>query len=637
MPQHNPFAARLRTVLLATTGLVVAGCNTVSDHSASADPSENKPVAVSSNVPETTSTDGMTIEKMLRVGDRAWAKNDSATALRLYAMAAKQHPNDPAAFLKIGEVLRKTGRSADAIAVYERIHSFDAMNIAAYHGIGYSQLQMGKPYLASQTFAEALKIDDSNAKSLGGIAVSMDKAGEHKKAQEYYKLAIKADPDNLNYKSNLALSLALSGETEQAIAILSVVTENPKATAEHRQTLALAYGMAGKSGEALKYSRMDLSEKDARNNNMYFEALNSKPDEQVLALDDQIKLMNASKDDIVTEVLTAPEPQLPKDPDVLMARAETEQLSLDASAKKERAPAAKAPKPLVPASDSPMMMAKAEPPATKTAPVKDVAPVVVAKKTAPEAETMEKPAVVASNKPATPLEKPVTFVRKDPAPAEEKPVTFVKKNDTQVDEKPVTFVKKDESAAPAREWTLDRKATTVAPEAPMIADTPADETPKATKIAMRSDDQPMKSNAEAYMPDGGNYFLQIGSYKEKPLAEKGWKIVQTQNVDLLGDIDPVIHEIDLGEEKGGLYYRLKIGGFSDKMKTMQLCSSLRDRSFDCFMASAPKTETPVKKDSLPTLAPNQRMAKDNKDQTPTSDSDTNLIADFEKESFGGAL
>ena len=55
------------------------------------------------------------------------------------------------------------------------------------------------------------------------------------------------------------------------------------------------------------------------------------------------------------------------------------------------------------------------------------------------------------------------------------------------------------------------------------------------------------------------------------------------------------------------------------------------------IASAPKTETPVKKDSLPTLAPNQRMAKDNKDQTPTSDSDTNLIADFEKESFGGAL
>ena len=615
MPQHNPFAARLRTVLLATTGLVVAGCNTVSDHSASADSAEDRPVAVSST-PHPKAGDGMTIESMMRVGDRAWAKKDSATALRFYAMAAKEQPTNPDAYLKIGEILRKTGRPADAIAVYERVHTFDAANIPAYHGIGYSQLQMEKPYLASRTFAEALEFDGSNAKSLGGIAIALDKAGDHRKAQEYYKLAIKADPDNLNYKSNLGLSHALSGETEQAIAILSVVTEDPKATAEHRQTLALAYGMAGKSGEALKYSRMDLSEKDARNNSLYFEALNSKPNEQVLALDDQIKLMKASKDEVVTEVLTAPMPQEPKNPDVLMARAEKEDLSLDASAKKDRAVVAKTPKPLVPAPDSPMMMARAEPPATKTAPIKDVAPVVVAKKAAPEAEVMEKPMAIASAEPAKPAEMPATSVKKDAEPVEEKPVTFVKKSEPIV-QKPTAVVKKEEPAAPAREWTLEKKPAPV-PEkkTPMIAETPIGEMPQATTIAMRSDDQPV-------------------SYKEKPLAEKGWTIVQTQNVDLLGDIEPVIQEIDLGEEKGGLYYRLKIGGFSDKTKTMQLCGSLRDRSFDCFMASAPEAKTPVKKDGLPTLAPNQRMAEDDKGKSPASGD--NVIADFEKDGFDGAL
>ncbi len=634
MPQHNPFAARLRTVLLATTGLVVAGCNTVSDHSASADSAEDRPVAVSST-PHPKAGDGMTIESMMRVGDRAWAKKDSATALRFYAMAAKEQPTNPDAYLKIGEILRKTGRPADAIAVYERVHTFDAANIPAYHGIGYSQLQMEKPYLASRTFAEALEFDGSNAKSLGGIAIALDKAGDHRKAQEYYKLAIKADPDNLNYKSNLGLSHALSGETEQAIAILSVVTEDPKATAEHRQTLALAYGMAGKSGEALKYSRMDLSEKDARNNSLYFEALNSKPNEQVLALDDQIKLMKASKDEVVTEVLTAPMPQEPKNPDVLMARAEKEDLSLDASAKKDRAVVAKTPKPLVPAPDSPMMMARAEPPATKTAPIKDVAPVVVAKKVAPEAEVMEKPMAIASAEPAKPAEMPATSVKKDAEPVEEKPVTFVKKSEPIV-QKPTAVVKKEEPAAPAREWTLEKKPAPV-PEkkTPMIAETPIGEMPQATTIAMRSDDQPVTGPAAIYKPDGGSYFLQIGSYKEKPLAEKGWTIVQTQNVDLLGDIEPVIQEIDLGEEKGGLYYRLKIGGFSDKTKTMQLCGSLRDRSFDCFMASAPEAKTPVKKDGLPTLAPNQRMAEDDKGKRPASGD--NVIADFEKDGFDGAL
>lgn len=618
MPQNIRLAARFRTVLLATTGLVAAGCNTISDQSASADPAGAPPAITKTTSSDATTSKAMSYEAMLRVAERAWQKNDATTALGIYATAAKQRPTDPAPYLKISEILRKTGRPHEAITVYQRILAFDASNLAAHHGIGFSHLQMEKPYLASQSFTNALEIDSNDGKSLGGLAVALDKAGDHEQAQSYYQRAVKADPNNLNHKSNLALSLALSGKTEQAIVILKVVTENPNATAKHRQTLALAYGLAGKSGEAMKYSRMDLSEEDARNNALYFEALNSNADEQVASLDDQIKKMKASHVTVAAEERAKGNmPRLPENPDILVSRLDEETLGTDATKGKKTSPFKTQPKSLVPESNALMMMAKSEPPMSKEAPVKDIAPVVVAKKEAPK--PIEKPTVTAMKKPEKAKEKPVTFVKKEIAPVE----------------KPVTMAKA-ETPAPAREWTLDKKAIPASPKKSEAVLTKAteDKALAVTKVGLVPGDMPLNSEVRAYKPDGGSYFLQIGSYKEKSDAEKGWRIVQTQNVDLLSDVDPVIQEIDLGEEKGGMFYRLKIGGFTDKMRTMQLCGSLRDRKFDCFMPTEAKV--PAKKDSTPSLAPNQRMvdSKDaNKPRTPT---EPNLTAEF-GEGFSGAL
>lgn len=617
MPQNIRLAARLRTVLLATTGLVAAGCNTISDQSASADPAEAPPAITKTTSSDASTSKAMSYEAMLRVAERAWQKNDATTALGIYATAAKQRPTDPAPYLKISEILRKTGRPQEAISVYQRILAFDANNLAAHHGIGFSHLQMEKPYLASQSFRNALEIDSNDSKSLGGLAVAFDKAGDHEQAQSYYQRAVKADPNNLNHKSNLALSLALSGKTEQAIAILKVVTENPNATAKHRQTLALAYGLAGKSGEAMKYSRMDLSEEDARNNALYFEALNSNADEQVASLDDQIKKMKASHVTVAAEERAKNSmPRLPENPDILVSRLDEETLGTDATKSKKASPFKTQPKSLVPESNT-LMMAKSEPPVSKEAPVKDIAPVVVAKKEAPK-----------------PIEKPVVTAMEKPEKAKEKPVTFVKKESAPV-EKPVTMAKA-ETPAPAREWTLDKKAIPASSKKSeaVLAKAPEDKAPAVTKVGLVPGDMSVNGDVRAYKPDGGSYFLQIGSYKEKADAEKGWKIVQTQNVDLLSEVDPVIQEIDLGEEKGGMFYRLKIGGFSDKVRTMQLCGSLRDRQFDCFMPTEAKV--PAKKDSTPSLAPNQQMV-DGKDAIkPGTPTEPNLTAEF-GEGFSGAL
>ncbi|WP_334127823.1 SPOR domain-containing protein [Sneathiella sp.] len=574
MPHHNLLAARLRIALLATTGLVVAGCNTTSTTTASAYPTSAESAPVASRAADAPDTKGLNYKSLMRVADRARDRNDAPTALRLYAGAAEQEPRAAAPLLAMGDILRETGKLDQAAAAYNEALMRDRSSINALQGLGYIYLQLEKPYQASQHFTRALEINAEDAKSLGGLAVALDKAGDHTKAQDYYRKAIQADPENLNYKSNLALSLALSGNTDQGIAILKTVTEMPEATAKHRQTLALIYGLAGKSGEALKYSRMDLSEEETRNNALYFAALNGKTDEDVRTLDQQMRAMKASyQQPVVAEKLDAP--RLPENPDRLVARMDTDHLSTDAS----RTKPTDAPKKLIPAPLAPVMVAKAD--SAQATPVQDIAPVVTAEKSAPKsademivahAEVVKQQAKATATANATASSTPSA-----PSPA---------------------VAGAAEKPAPSREWTIASKpAAPAAPKAAVAAETSA-ATPTVMKAAFTKE-------VTAYLPDGGNYFLQIGSYKDKPLAEKGWQIVQSQNTDLLGDIEPVYSYADLGEDNGGVHYRLQIGGFSDKARMLDLCAALQARSFDCFMP-APKKAGPAPQQA-PALAPGQRM------------------------------
>lgn len=617
MPHQSKFTARFRTILLATTGLVVAGCNTISDESATADSSvvEQKPIVSVENTSKSEET--LSWEQLIRIGDKAWANNDASTAIRLYATAAKEQPKKSEPLLKIANILRKTGRTDDAIDVYERVFEFDPYNIEAYHGVGYSNLQQEKPLQATRAFAAALTIDGNNASSLGGMAVAYDKAGDHKKAQSYYKQAIKADPINLNYKNNLALSFALTGETEKAIAILEIVTVNPAATPKHRQTLALAYGMAGKSKEAMKYSRMDLSEKESRNNALYFEALNGATDVRSASIREQVKVMKASEDKAIPEIAAVKsKPREPTNPDVIVARHESETLSTNSAAGKKSK--AVAPKTLVPAPKAPIIIAKVEKP-SKPAPVeKSTIPTPAAPKLVAQADKS-----VAVSKPAAP--KMAAKVEKPEA----KPTTFAQKSPTEKSARELYSIEPKADAPKYSEWKIEEKMTPA----------PTSKTQQSvadSNVAVKENIAFVAGAADSisfYKPDGGEYYLQLGSYKERGHAEKGWKILQSQNKDILEGIEPIFAEADLGSENGGVFYRVQIGGFSDKTQTMTLCGTLRDRSHDCFMPmganiAKPKALDPgqIMVDNKPLQDGAKTVAQDSKTKA-----DTNRIADFTKD------
>jgi cell division protein FtsN len=78
----------------------------------------------------------------------------------------------------------------------------------------------------------------------------------------------------------------------------------------------------------------------------------------------------------------------------------------------------------------------------------------------------------------------------------------------------------------------------------------------------------------------GSYVLQIGSYKSQAEAENAWKGYKAKHAALLAGYSDSIQQADLGEK--GTWYRLRIGGFSDREVATALCDRLKADGGACI-------------------------------------------------------
>ncbi len=551
MLKFNDILKTNKAALLIGTALVMTGCGTPSDMGAnkSANTTVDQAVAApieSHDGTEYTSED-LNAQRLMRIAQKAWQKGNAGTAMRLYAMAGQKDPNNPDPALAMAKILRKTQKLDQAFDLYKRISKRFPEIAEPHAGIGYVLLAQDKPYMAAKAFEMAVEMDSENAKSVGGLALALDTAGEHEKAQGYYRVAIEKAPNNLTYQNNLALSLALTGRTDQAIAMLKVITGHPNATAQHRQNLALVYGMAGKSVEAMKYSRMDLSETAARNNAMYFEALNgTKETEQ----NDQSYAMTAQKQES-RKSKTVSTRATEQETAINIGEAYQE-ISTEGPAANQRTVAERH----VDRNRTRMEVARAD---AATSNVRMVEPVVAAAPTPSVAiDVMTPPAAVAPA-PAAKIEAPKEVEEKvvptaDPASDEETSV--------------VTVAEVKQPTAPAASEMLDdtpkaEPASYVMPDAPVF-------TPKAVKpeIAALTTDE--------------LYFIQLASFKTEERAHYAWDQMSKSHGGLLTPYEPIFAETDLGADKG-IFYRVRIGSFQSKQLAGALCENLKVAGQDCYL------------------------------------------------------
>jgi hypothetical protein len=87
--------------------------------------------------------------------------------------------------------------------------------------------------------------------------------------------------------------------------------------------------------------------------------------------------------------------------------------------------------------------------------------------------------------------------------------------------------------------------------------------------------------APASASAAGSYFLQIGSYKSQGDADAAWRSFKA-NHPTVASYQSNVKEADLGEK--GVWYRLRIGAFSDKTSANAVCSKLKAEGASCFPA-----------------------------------------------------
>ena len=80
---------------------------------------------------------------------------------------------------------------------------------------------------------------------------------------------------------------------------------------------------------------------------------------------------------------------------------------------------------------------------------------------------------------------------------------------------------------------------------------------------------------------GSAYVLQIGAYKSQADAEGAWKTYKAKHAALLSGYSDNIQQVDLGER--GTWYRLRIGGLSDREVATALCDRLKADGGACIL------------------------------------------------------
>ncbi|TAL40259.1 MAG: tetratricopeptide repeat protein [Alphaproteobacteria bacterium] len=192
----------------------------------------------------------------------AIAAGKTEEAVALHAKLHKQHPKDRAIALAYAQLLRKTGKPAQAVKVLTPLASFKSRNndsnpVTIYTSNAVILNELAAAHIATGNFAEAEKLlahvlEDPSAAPLHADADSlmgivMDARGDHRAAEQSFNRALagwKGDPTPV--MNNLALCLAAQGKFDDALDTLRrALVNSPNDKQEIARNIALISDLRG--------------------------------------------------------------------------------------------------------------------------------------------------------------------------------------------------------------------------------------------------------------------------------------------------------------------------------------------------------------------------------------------------------
>jgi tetratricopeptide (TPR) repeat protein len=161
--------------------------------------------------------------------------------------------------------LQGEGRSADAVAHYQRAIAIQPDYAPAYNNLGVAERASGDVDSAIVAYQRAVAMNPEYPDAHYNLANALLAKNKPQEAAEHFRIALQTIPDSAGVRNNLGIALAAEGKAGDAIsAFRSAVAAEPASATAHRN-LGDALSSAGNTAEALaEYRRaVELDPNDA--------------------------------------------------------------------------------------------------------------------------------------------------------------------------------------------------------------------------------------------------------------------------------------------------------------------------------------------------------------------------------------
>lgn len=136
---------------------------------------------------------------------------------------------------------------------------------------------------------------------------------------------------------------------------------------------------------------------------------------------------------------------------------------------------------------------------------------------------------------------------------------------------------------PTPATTRQRKAVKTRParRTRSIAVRPTSRRGPSRKVDNRAARAPRRPFAGSVAAGSPVFWVQIGSYRSRPVAERQWQVTRRAGGQTLRDANRRIMRAKVGAR--GIFYRVQIGPFTKRLAAFAVCRDLRGRGIDCFL------------------------------------------------------
>lgn len=223
----------------------------------------------------TTTKDRMSTGSVPRLSKSVEEMN--ATELRAatesIGRAYEKNPRSRDAGINYANLLRMTGRDAQALAVMQQVAIANPNDRGVLAAYGKAQAASGQLQQALDTIGRAQTPDRPDWKLMSAEGAILDQLGRASEARQRYRNALDIQPNEPSILSNLGMSYVLTGDLRTAETYMRSAASQPAADSRIRQNLALVVGLQGRFPEAEQIARRELSQEQADANVAYLRAM----------------------------------------------------------------------------------------------------------------------------------------------------------------------------------------------------------------------------------------------------------------------------------------------------------------------------------------------------------------------------